>query len=526
MRARSTPLWPTRVSAGPLLGLALAFGSPASGAEAPPDVAALTAAAEQDLLVVTVSYNGVPREGLAYVLREGDALLVDTETLRRLKIRFDSSIATVRENRVLVPAAAMVGLSWNLDAKRQHLDLMTDPRTMAQNDITYQFSSVPQPELPNWGGYLNYALFGTSSLDGGDHANVADTLGAALTASVFGPYGVGTAGFLVNSRSSAETPQSVVLLDANWRWDDVAHQTTLLVGDAVSTPGWWGQALRFGGVQFGTNFALQPGFVTYPLMAASGLATVPSTADILINNVRVAEQAVPAGPFTISNLPTMTGAGELNLVVRDAFGQQQVVSQPFYIAQQLLKPGLTEFSVGAGAARLDYGLKNLDYGGSFGYGWMRHGFGTNHHGRAARRGGHGRCRSRRRRRCAARKSRCRQRRDRGQRGAERCRHALPDRLRPPDAVPLLRGALHACERALPRTRQLRHTDLAVVDCVPAHVVRSIRLHRLRLHRTTLLQRRAVDDLLGELLDQRRPRLSYADGRADPSADRTRRRRWH
>lgn len=377
MRARSTPLWPTRVSAGPLLGLALAFGSPAGRAEAPPDVAALTAAAEQDLLVVTVSYNGVPREGLAYVLREGDALLVDTETLRRLKIRFDSSIATVRESRVLVPAAAMVGLSWNLDAKRQHLDLMTDPRTMAQNDITYQFTSVPQPELPNWGGYLNYALFGTSSLHGGDHASVADTLGAALTASVFGPYGVGTAGFLVNSRSSVEAPQSVVLLDANWRWDDVAHQTTLLVGDAVSTPGWWGQALRFGGVQFGTNFALQPGFVTYPLMAASGLATVPSTADILINNVRVAEQAVPAGPFTISNLPTMTGAGELNLVVRDAFGQQQVISQPFYIAQQLLKPGLTEFSVGAGAARLDYGLKNLDYGGSFGYGWIRQGFTSN-----------------------------------------------------------------------------------------------------------------------------------------------------
>ena len=168
-----------------------------------------------------------------------------------------------------------------------------------------------------------------------------------------------------------------MLLDANWRWDNVAQQTTLLVGDAISNPGWWGHALRFGGVQFGSNFALQPGFVTYPLMAASGLATVPSTADILINNVRVAEQQVPAGPFTISNLPTMTGAGQLNMVVRDAFGQQQVVSQPFYIAQQLLKPGLTEYSVGAGAARLNYGLENFDYGGSFGYGWIRQGFTSN-----------------------------------------------------------------------------------------------------------------------------------------------------
>ncbi|HJW52326.1 MAG TPA: fimbria/pilus outer membrane usher protein, partial [Burkholderiaceae bacterium] len=376
MRARSTPPSPTRASSALLVAAFAAVASTAR-ADAPADVAALNAAAEQDLLVVSVSYNGAPREGLAYVLREGDTLLIDTDTLRRLRIRFDSSVATVRDTRVFVPAVAMVGLSWNLDTKRQHLDLMTDPRTMALNDITYQFTSVPQPELPHWGGYLNYAVFGTSSFDGGNSSSFADSIGAAFMASVFGPYGVGTVGFLVNSRSATESPESVVVLDANWRIDNVPRQTTLLIGDAVSTPGWWGRALRFGGVQFGTNFALQPGYVTYPLMAVSGLATVPSTADILINNTRVAEQKVPAGPFTISNLPTMTGAGELNLVVRDAFGQQQIVSQPFYIAQQLLKPGLTEFSVGAGAARLNYGLENFDYGSSFGYGWVRQGFTSN-----------------------------------------------------------------------------------------------------------------------------------------------------
>jgi len=376
MRARSTPRWPTRASVG-LLTVIFVAAVPTVRADAPADLAALTAAAETDLLVVTVSYNGVAREGLAYVLREGDTLLIDTDTLRRLKIRFDSSVATVRDTRVLVPAAAMVGLSWNFDAKRQHLDLMSDPRTMALNDITYQFTSIPQPELPNWGGYLNYAVFGASTSGGGYNLSFGDSIGAAFTASVFGPYGVGTVGFLVNSRSAAESPDSVVVLDANWRIDNVPRQTTLLIGDAVSLPGWWGRALRFGGVQYSTNFALQPGYVTYPLMAASGLATVPSTADILINNVRVAEQQVPPGPFTISNLPTMTGAGQLNLVVRDAFGQQQIVSQPFYIAQQLLKPGLTEFSVGAGAARLNYGLENFDYGSSFGYGWVRQGFTSN-----------------------------------------------------------------------------------------------------------------------------------------------------
>ena len=190
--------------------------------------------------------------------------------------------------------------------------------------------------------------------------------------SVFGPYGVGSAALLANPRSVDGTA-TTSCCSRGLTLGNIPNRTTLLVGDAVSTPGWWGRALRFGGVQFGTNYALQPGFATYPLLAVSGLATVPGTADILVNNVRVAEQNVPSGPFTISNLPTMTGAGELNLVVRDAFGQQRVVTQPFYIAPQLLRPGLTEFSIGAGAERLDYGIKTLDYGGAYASGWARHG---------------------------------------------------------------------------------------------------------------------------------------------------------
>jgi outer membrane usher protein len=373
MRGRSTPPWRLRASRAALLLLGLAI---AAGVRAAPDLAALTAAAEQDLAVVTVSYNGVRRDGLAYVVRTGDNLQVDAATLQRLAIRYDSSIAAEREGRLLVPVAAISGLSWDFDAKQQHLSLTSDPRALAMNDITYQFTQTPPPQLPNWGGYVNYGIFGSSALSGSNEVPFADTLGAGLTASIFGPYGVGTAGLLVNSRSANATPQTVTVLDVNWRWDNIPARTTLLVGDTISTPGWWGRAVRFGGVQYGTNFGLQPGFVTYPLMAVSGLASVPSTADILINNVRVAEQNVPAGPFTISNLPTMTGAGELNMVVRDPFGQERVITQPFYIAQQLLRPGLTEFSVGAGSGRLNYGIENFDYSGTIAYGWVRHGIST------------------------------------------------------------------------------------------------------------------------------------------------------
>ena len=292
MRARSTPRWPTRASAAALLGLRAARRSRRRCAlQTPTDLAALTAAAEQDLAVVTVSYNGVRRDGLAYVLRDGDSLLVDADTLRRLAIRYDSSIATERDGRLLVPGRGDLGLS--VELRQQAAAPRPDVRSARAGAERHHLPvhATPPPQLPNWGGYVNYGGVRHSALSGSDGFGFADTLGAGLTASLFGPYGVGTAGFLVNSRSAnadaadGHRARRQLALGQHRR-----SETTLLVGDTVSTPGWWGRAVRFGGVQYGTNFALQPGFVTYPLMAVSGLASVPSTADILINNVRVAEQ--------------------------------------------------------------------------------------------------------------------------------------------------------------------------------------------------------------------------------------------
>ena len=34
---------------------------------------------------------------------------------------------------------------------------------MAMNDITYQLTSTPPPQLPHWGGFVNYALYGASA---------------------------------------------------------------------------------------------------------------------------------------------------------------------------------------------------------------------------------------------------------------------------------------------------------------------------------------------------------------------------
>ena len=117
--------------------------------------------------------------------------------------------------------------------------------------------------------------------------------------------------------------------------------------------------MRFGGVQFGTNFATQPTLVTTPLLAARGEAVVPSTVDVFINGRPIASETVPPGPFSIENLPAITGTGQLQVVVTDALGRQQVLTQPYYSGSTLLRAGLNEYSFELGAIREDYGLESF-----------------------------------------------------------------------------------------------------------------------------------------------------------------------
>ncbi|KYB45530.1 hypothetical protein AB664_06960 [Brucella anthropi] len=61
-----------------------------------------------------------------------------------------------------------------------------------------------------------------------------------------------------------------------------------------------------------------------PLPELSGSAAVPSTVDVYVDNAQRASRSVPSGPFSITNLPIVTGSGMARLVVRDALGRETV----------------------------------------------------------------------------------------------------------------------------------------------------------------------------------------------------------
>ncbi len=327
-----------------------------------------------EIAALSITVNGAPEPGVAYVLRDPNGLMVDGETLSRLKLPWRSSDQVPMDGRSYVPLRTMRGVRAAIAEQAQRLDFDIDPDLLPTTRLQYGLPSPQLPETPAWGGFLNYTVFAQSTTGPDFLGELSRSVSGAFEAAAFGPAGTFGATFIVNSTAvTRRGAESTVLLDAGWRWDDPARLSTLLVGDAITAPGWWGRAIRYGGVQYSSNYALQPGYVTYPLLTVSGISAVPTAAEIYANNVRMGSQNVPAGPFSITNVPTLNGAGELQVIVNNAFGQQQVITQPFYVTSQLLKPGLSEYSFSAGSERYDYGLRNLDYRGFVGSAFYRYG---------------------------------------------------------------------------------------------------------------------------------------------------------
>ena len=92
-----------------------------------------------------------------------------------------------------------------------------------------------------------------------------------------------------------------------------------------------------------------------PLAAAA----VPSSVDLFINGYRSAQANVQPGPWSLTNVPFVNGAGDAVITTTDAVGRQVTTTLPFYVSSSLLKTGLSDYAFSAGAIRENYGIKTL-----------------------------------------------------------------------------------------------------------------------------------------------------------------------
>ncbi|MEZ3500715.1 fimbria/pilus outer membrane usher protein [Pantoea sp. KPR_PJ] len=256
------------------------------------------------------------------------------------------------------------------DSAGQRLLLTVPPAWLPDQVIGDAQNGPRYPGRTSSGALINYDLYASRTTGTGTRLSAWNELRLFGTAGQFSSNGVW------QQQTEGRAPvqdEGYIRYDTWWSNEDEESVIGWRVGDLTTDALSWSNSVRLGGIQIGRDFSVRPDLVTYPLPAFSGQAAVPSTVDLFINGYRSSQANVQPGPWSLTNVPFVNGAGDAVITTTDAVGRQVTTTLPFYVSSTLLKAGLSDYAFSAGAFRNHYGIKNFDYGDGAASGSLRYG---------------------------------------------------------------------------------------------------------------------------------------------------------
>lgn len=326
------------------------------------------------VLPMEVTVNGAKSGTWLFVERAG-TLYVQREAFDEWRVIVNADTKPIDfKGQPFMPLSAVPGYNAKINFANQSVELLFSPQSFTAIRLANTVTKRPvvSPVLPSV--FFNYDInYAKSYLRA---APTPEDL-SALTELGFS----NNLGVLTTSATGRNLTRDKTLgnntewlrLETTFTKDLPDVNRTLRLGDTVTRSGMLGRNVYYGGVQFGTNFALTPGYVTQPIPVLNGLSAAPSTVELYVNDVLRQVSEVPTGPFAIDNASILTGSGDARIVVRDLLGRETVIQQSFFTNSQLLAKGLNDWSLEAGSIRRDLGTANANYGPEFVSGLWRRG---------------------------------------------------------------------------------------------------------------------------------------------------------
>ena len=339
-------------------------GEPAPGGPTQPGTAAPVS------YLLDVSLNHWPLGLVAHFTEENGRLWLPADEFEGLGFKLAPGIVTAVGETRRVYLDHVPGLTWRVDMPNQAIDIEA-PFAMLKPTTLSIAPGVPRvPAISGWGGMFTYDAFAEWALKK-DDAFFSRSISTNLEARVFSPW------FTASTTGIASYADGgvgrFVRLDSTLTFDDPDKVWRLTLGDAISTGPEWMRAFRFGGVQWSTDFGLRPDLITIPLPTLSRNVAVPSTIDVLLNNVQRFSTNVDPGVFRLQDLPVAVGTNTISVVVTDQAGRRSTLVLPLYNSPDLLAKGLNDFGFAAGLSRQDYSQESNNYQGGFLSGYVSHG---------------------------------------------------------------------------------------------------------------------------------------------------------
>ncbi|PSC02541.1 hypothetical protein SLNSH_23500 [Alsobacter soli] len=263
-----------------------------------------------------------------------------------------------------VDLASMPGVTAVFDEPTQRMMItVTDLDRLAPTAVDAAAENgepAREPPVSNVGLALNYLVYGSAQQSVWREAPKFSGGSVHFDARAFSPYGVLEQSAILGATTMRQA--DAIRLDTRFTYTDSERLISAQVGDVMTAGPSWARPIRMGGAAVSRDYTLRSDIVTAALPVLNGTAAAPSTVDVFVNGVKTYSKDVPAGPYSLMNVPGLSGAGRAQIVLRDATGREIKSSLPFFTSAALLKDGAFEYSGAVGFARYGFATAGTSYG--------------------------------------------------------------------------------------------------------------------------------------------------------------------
>lgn len=313
----------------------------------------LSQGGQMAILKVTLNHEE-KGEFFIYLTEDGD-YLIKTEDLKKMGLLEAKGKTSLIEEEEFISLRSIQGVRVEFDEKRLALIIHAEPSLFGKKVFSMRYPKYPKIYYPkDTAGFLNYNLtyYGVDRFKY-EQTQLANQLG----------FRRGDFLFLTDSSYSQRKGERAkfVRLMSHITYDRREDLLRAVLGDSFGTSGDLGSTINIGGISFSKNYLIDPYFIKYPEVNFSGLVSLPSEVEIYRDGILIQKGRISPGEVFLKDIPTYVGSGMIEVVLRDPFGREQRVFQPYYFTDRLLKKGLQEFSYHLGFQRKHFGIESNQY---------------------------------------------------------------------------------------------------------------------------------------------------------------------
>jgi outer membrane usher protein len=310
-------------------------------------------------IIVNIIVNTLSKGDFFLEMDEGKNLFVRLEDVKALNLQYAADrIVIIRGDEQYVPLSALFDVKYTFDERK--LTVAIIGKTMETGKTAVDLFSLKPASKQNiyypreTSAFLNYGLaYAYTSTEGFQSFAVTNKLGFR-TGDVF---------FTSDSLyTKMENSDNFVRLQSSATYERRGDLQWLVFGDQYANSGDLGSTVNMGGIGFSKVYRMDPYFITQPVMDLKGSVIFPTQAEIYLDGVLIGKQPIAPGSFELKNLYSYTGSHNVQVVLKDPFGNVQKIDYMTYFSSQLLRKGLHEYSYNAGVLRENYGMESDQYG--------------------------------------------------------------------------------------------------------------------------------------------------------------------